>query len=291
MDVLMPHLDGVAVMQQITSRTPSDTFFPFLMITGDSAQETRQRALEAGAAEFITKPFDHMEVITRVRNLLALRHSQLALSEELRRSRMHQEKLELEMVSRLTQVVRLASSEESADADRVGELAGLIARSMGLNELEVARIRMAAPLHDIGMVGVNREIVRRNGSLSLEELDEVRSHTALGAQILTNSDLPVMQLAEEIALYHHEAWDGSGYTPGLGGTAVPLAARIVAVADTYCAMTGSRPYQDTHTTASAVAWIESQSGTRFDPDVVVAFLRVSAMSHLPLLSTPGPSRA
>jgi putative two-component system response regulator len=288
MDVQMPHLDGITVMQQIRSRMDSDAFLPFLLITGDAASETRQRALEAGASDFLTKPFDPAEVTLRARNLIDLRNAQLELARSLGRSEAQRRQLELDLVARLTLAVKLATSDTASDPEQVGELSANIARALALPDEQVEQIRLAAPLCDIGMMGVSDRILSRDESLSLEELDQIRSHTARGAQILANSDLPLLQLAEEIALYHHEAWDGSGYIPGVARHTVPLAARIVAVADTYCAMTGRRAYQSTHSPESAVAWIESQSGSRFDPAVVSAFMRVCAMHELPMLN---PDRA
>ncbi len=283
MDVQLPHLDGISAMQQIRSRTVREDFLPFLLITGDVTAETRQRALDAGAADFLTKPFDGAEVILRVRNLLALRSTQRDLKDALQRSEDQLERLQEDMVARLTLAVKLGTPESGADAEQVGELSAHIARALGLPDVDAARIKLAAPLHDIGMFGVSETILANTGSLSLEELDAMRGHTALGARILMNSDLPLMQLAEEIALYHHEAWDGSGYTPGLAGESIPIAARIVAVADTYCSMIGRRAYQNSHSPETAIMWIESQSGTRFDPGVVEAFKRVCGMDDLPLL--------
>jgi putative two-component system response regulator len=253
------------------------------MVTGDVGADTKQRALSAGASDFLTKPFDVAEVVLRLQNLLALRHTQRDLRAALDRSGEQLQRAYMEMVERLTMASKYRDPQGSSDPAQVGELAGHIAHALGLSDAEVERIRLAAALHDVGMIGIPEDILRKEGSLSLEELDQIRAHTSIGARILTNSESPLLQLAEEIALYHHEAWDGSGYTPGLGGESIPLAARIVAVADTFYAMTGKRPYQNAHTLEEAVAWIETQAGSRFDPQVVMAFKRVCATNGLPLL--------
>jgi putative two-component system response regulator len=284
MDLRMPHMDGIAVMQQLRSRSDADEFLPVIMITGDAAPETRDRALRGGASDFLTKPFESAEVRLRVQNLLNLRGVQAALRAALTQSRQQLEDMQKDLVTRLTTVARHRNPGSSSDPTRVGQLSAHIAHALGLPADEVDLIRQAAPLHDIGMIGMPEQIAAREGIVSLEELDTIRSHTSAGASILGNSELPVLQLAEEIALYHHESWDGNGYTPGLAGASIPLAARIVAVADTFCAMTDPRPYQNPSTPDAAVAWIESQAGTRFDPAVVEAFKRVCALNDLPVMN-------
>jgi len=273
MDLQMPHLDGISVMQQLRGRMASDAFVPILLMTGDAAPDTRDRALAAGASDFLRKPFEATEVVLRIRNLIALRMTQRLLVEAVARSEAQVHAIRLEMIERLTLAAEYRDSEDGRHPVRVGELAGAIAREMGLNAIDAENIRLAAPLHDVGMIGVPDSVVSKQGSLSLEELDQIKAHTSIGACILANSDSPLLQLAEEIALYHHEAWDGSGYTPGLSGASIPVAARIVAVADSYHAMIRERPYQNAHSHEEVLTWIESQSGTRFDPDVVAAFNR------------------
>jgi putative two-component system response regulator len=287
LDLRMPHLDGVEVMQQVRARSGNTAFLPVLMLTGDLDSEARMRALTAGASDFLTKPFDPAELVLRIRNLLALRRTQRELQEAARRGEEAAAAARVEVVRRLALATALRRHGDDSDPVRVGELAGHIASAMHLPDEEVQAIRLAAPLHDIGMIGVPDELVNREGSLALEELDQIKMHTSIGARILSNSESPLLQLAEEIALYHHEAWDGSGYTPGLSGESIPLAARIVAVADTFFAMTGVRPYQTPHSVDDAVAWIEAQAGRRFDPDVVAAFKRACAMDDLPLLRPTG----
>jgi putative two-component system response regulator len=283
MDLRMPHLDGIEVMQQVRARTAGSAFLPVMMVTGDVAAEARQRALAAGASDFMTKPFDAAELVLRIRNLLALRRTQCELADAAQRSEQLLERTRVEMVKRLALAAGLHRHDDASDPVRVGELAGHIARALRLPAEYAERIRLAAPLHDIGMIAIPDQLLGRAGSLTLEELDLIKTHTSVGARILSNSESPLLQLAEEIALYHHEAWDGSGYTPGLGGESIPVAARIVAVADTFFAMTSERPYQTPHSVEDAVAWIEAQAGRRFDPDVVEAFKRVCAMDDLPLL--------
>ncbi|HUF49423.1 MAG TPA: HD domain-containing phosphohydrolase [Longimicrobiales bacterium] len=282
-DLHMPHMDGIAVMQQLLTRNPSEEFLPVIMITGDDTAEAKQRALAAGASDFLSKPFEASDVVVRIRNLLALRRTQRELREAIERSDQEVQRARVDAVTRLGLIASYRAAADGSHPTRVGDLSAHIARALVLPDAEVERIRLAAPLHDVGMVAIPESIVNKAGSLSLDELDLIKTHTSLGARMLANSESPIMQLAEEIALYHHEAWDGSGYTPGLSGAAIPLAARIVAVADTFYAMVGKRPYQEPFSVDAAVAWIEGQAGRRFDPEVVQAFKRVCSTHDLPLL--------
>jgi putative two-component system response regulator len=182
---------------------------------------------------------------------------------------------------------RLARVAESRDMDaslptQFGMLSAGIAEELGMSDEQVDLIRYAAPLHDIGMVGMP-EILVKPDSLSLEELDLLKTHTSIGSRVFSGSRSPILRMAEEIALYHHENWDGTGYTPGLSGDSIPLAARIVAVVDTFFAMTRDRPYQEARTVDAALTWIHEQSGRKFDPAVVKAFQQVYPRVSLPLL--------
>jgi putative two-component system response regulator len=154
-----------------------------------------------------------------------------------------------------------------------------------MDDEQIELIRYAAPLHDIGMVGMP-EILVKPGSLSLEELDQLKTHTSIGSRVFSGSRSPILRMAEEIALYHHENWDGTGYTPGLAGESIPLPARIVAVVDTFFAMTKDRPYQKARSVDEALTWIAEQSGRKFDPAVVRAFQSVYPRISLPLLESP-----
>jgi putative two-component system response regulator len=283
LDLHMPHLDGFTIMRQITARVPEDTYFPVLMLTGDDSVQSRQDALGAGANDFLTKPYDAVEIVLRVRNLLVTRFLHLRLEEELRLRKGAIRTGELEIAQRLALAAELRDYHGIAHTQRVGRLSGQIARALGLSDDDVELYELAAPLHDIGKIGVPDAILLKAGALTLEEFDKIKDHTSLGARMLSGSTTAVLQLAEEIALYHHENWDGTGYTPGLAGQSIPLPGRIVAVADVYDALVHDRPFKSAWLEEDAVSWIETQSGKKFDPAVVDAFRSVMAVQGLPEL--------
>jgi putative two-component system response regulator len=285
LDLHMPYLDGLAVLRQIQPRIEAHEFLPIIFLTGDESAAAKQSALEAGASDFLTKPFDAAEVVLRIRNLLQLRRTHAELHGIVQNTKARLKRAYIEMAERLALLAEYRDSIDGSPPARVGILAAQIAEEMGLPDRDVSLLRHAAPLHDVGMIGLP-QILANEGLLTLEELDALKSHTSIGAQILAGSDSPILRMAEEIALYHHENWDGTGYTPGLRGESIPLVARIVAVADTFDAMTRQKPYQAALVPADAAAWIEHQAGRKFDPEVVAAFLRVRSASDLPLLDVP-----
>ncbi|HEX6132884.1 MAG TPA: HD domain-containing phosphohydrolase [Longimicrobiales bacterium] len=282
MDLHMPFLDGVNVMQQLRQRNEAGEFLPVVLVTGDTAPGARQQALSAGANDFLLKPFDATDVLLRIRNLLDLRKQYHDVNAQVDRHRREVRELQIEMAERLA---RVAEGRDSADGSlpaQFGMLCAAIAEELGLDNEQIDLIRWAAPLHDIGMVGMP-EILVKPGSLSLEELDLLKTHTSIGSQVVSGSRSPILRMAEEIALYHHENWDGTGYTPGLSGDSIPLPARIVAVADTFFAMTHDRPYQRARPVGEVLSWIEEQAGRKFDPAVVRAFMDAYERVSLPLL--------
>lgn len=284
MDLRMPFLDGVNVMGQLRQRNTPGEFLPVVLVTGDTTPEARDAALSAGASDFLLKPFDPNDVLLRIRNLLELRKRYREVHTEVERHQRELRDTQIEMAERLARVAEYHESADGSLPARFGMMCAGIAEEMGVPEDEVELIRYAAPLHDIGMVGMP-EIVVKPGSLSLEELDLLKTHTSIGSQVFSGSRSPILRMAEEIALYHHENWDGTGYTPGLSGDAIPLPARIVAVVDTFFAMTQDRPYQKARSVDDALTWIFEQSGRKFDPAVVQAFQVVYPKISLPLLGS------
>jgi putative two-component system response regulator len=284
MDLHMPYLDGINVMGQLRQRNLPGEFLPVVLLTGDATPEARQEALSAGANDFLLKPFDSTDVLLRIRNLLNLRKQYHEVHAQVQQHQQELRETQIEMAERLARVSEYQSSDGSLPT-QFGSLAAGIAEELDMPAEQVDLIRYAAPLHDIGMIGMP-EIVVKPGSLSLEELDLLKTHTSIGSRVFSGSTSPILRMAEEIALYHHENWDGTGYTPGLSGDSIPLPARIVAVVDTFFAMTQDRPYQTARTVTEALAWIDDQAGRKFDPAVVSAFQTVYPRINLPLLGAP-----
>ena len=190
------------------------------------------------------------------------------------RGRREARAVEIEAAQCLAQFAALKDNPNSGHIERVGLLSALIAQALGMSDEDVETIRYAAQLHDVGKVGIPDAILFNDNPLTLEQLDVVKTHTVIGATILSNTQMQLFRVAEAIALHHHENWNGTGYTPGLAGDAIPLVARIVRVSDAYDAMTMSRPYAEPWRREAAVEFIQNQSGLTFDPLVVNAFSSV-----------------
>jgi putative two-component system response regulator len=195
-----------------------------------------------------------------------------------RRTSRELQQAQFEMLARLAAAAELHDDDTGQHTLRVAALSVGIGRTIGLRDEQLELLRLAAPLHDVGKIAISDALLRKRDKLTSEEFDEVKTHTTSGAQMLANSPFELLGLAEEIALTHHEHWDGSGYPTGLAGEAIPITGRIVAVADVFDALTHSRPYKTAWTTADAITELTSRAGTHFDPLVVDAFLS-SAHAH------------
>ncbi len=195
---------------------------------------------------------------------------------EARRTSRELEQAQFEMLARLAAAAEFRDDETGQHTRRVGELSVAIAAGLGLPDAEVELIRLAAPLHDIGKIAIPDAVLGKPGKLTSEEFDQMKTHTSVGAQMLTGSAFSLLEVAEQIASTHHEKWDGSGYPAGLAGDAIPIAGRIVAVADVFDALTHSRPYKEAWSAAEATEEMTSQAGRHFDPDVLEAFLESAA---------------
>ena len=282
LDIRMPHLDGFAVLRQVRARN-GEGYLPVLVITGDTDSAVKEQALGSGASDFLNKPFDTTEIVLRVRNLLKLRFTTTHLEERVRERTAALRNSEVEVAQRLALAAELRDYQSGEHTQRVGASSALIARQLDLPEEQVEAIRLAAPLHDIGKIAIPDSILLKQGPLTLDELEVVKGHTTFGARMLAGSESSILQQAEEIALYHHENWDGTGYTPGLEGEMVPLAARIVRVADVFDALVHDRPYKEAWSIEEAMELITEGAGSTFDPDVVAAFVRIQSTQGLPLL--------
>lgn len=279
LDLHMPHLDGFAVMKQLAPRIAEGMYLPILVLTSDVTSESKQKALSTGARDFLTKPLDQAEVLLRIRNLLETRFLYLhvqnqnqILEEKVRERTQALEESRIDILERLALAAEFRDDETGQHTQRVGVMSVAIVRRLRLPP-DQELIRRAAPLHDVGKIGIPDTILRKPGKLTPEEFDVMKSHTTIGAQILSGSRSPLLQLAEEIALTHHERWDGTGYA-GLAGETIPLAGRIVALADVFDALTHDRIYRKAWPVEEAIAEIIRQGGKHFDPDLVEAFLRL-----------------
>ena len=284
LDLSMPHMNGLQVMEDLAPHIAPDDFLPILMLTADTTDRAKREGLERGATDFLTKPFDATELSLRVHNLLARRvlHSDLreqnhVLDQKVRERTAQLEQAELDTVECLALAAEYRDDDTGQHTQRVGHLAALLAFKLGLGEKRASLIQRAAPLHDVGKIGVPDSILLKPGKLTREEFDVIKTHSVIGSTIMTRHHTPLLQLAAHIALTHHERWDGTGYPCGLSGENIPIEGRIVAVADVFDALTHERPYKRPWPVDEALAEIEKQSGSQFDPAVVRVFLDLSPL--------------
>jgi len=275
---------------------PASEYFPILMLTGDASPQACQRALAMGASDFVAKPFDMHEVILRIRNLLETRslHRQVAAHNEELERKVSERTAELD-TAQLDTIVRLALAAEFRDDEtgrhtqRVGALSELLARAMGWSDSEAALLGLAAPLHDVGKIGIPDAILCKAAMLTVRERKVMEGHTTIGAQILSGGRSSVIQLAEKVALSHHERWDGQGYPDRRLGLAIPSAARIVAVADFFDATVHDRVYRKAWPMDQVLAAIAAMSGRAFDPAVAELCGRPEVQEAMVVTSCPAPS--
>jgi putative two-component system response regulator len=277
LDLQMPAPDGFEVMGQLAPWIRGSTRLPILVLTADKTPETKRRALSMGATDFLSKPLDMTEVVLRVNNLLLTRLMQLELRDQnklleqrVRERTRDLEEARIEVLDRLAFAAEYRDDATGGHARRIGRVAALVARHLGLPEETVELIRRAAPLHDVGKLGISDSILLKQGKLTPEEFEVMKLHVSIGAEILGSSRSALLRMSEEIALAHHESWNGTGYPQGLKGEAIPITGRIVAVADTFDALTHRRA--DPLSPKQALVELRRVSGQQFDPQVVDAFL-------------------
>jgi putative two-component system response regulator len=267
-------------LEAIRYLTDGPESLPVLALTADTTPDARRTALSMGVRDFVAKPIDETELLLRVRNLLHSGQLQRQLSDRnaVLREAVRERTTELDTVRESLSVLAAIADYHDDDsyqhAQRVGIGAALIAQALELPEATVAMIRDAAPLHDIGKVGVSRRILLKPDRLTPAEWIHMMRHVEIGAKILAPARSPVLQLAAEIARTHHERWDGNGYLAGLVGAEIPVAGRITALADVWDTLTHERPYKPAWDEERALAEIQELAGAHFDPRIVEAFLTI-----------------
>jgi putative two-component system response regulator len=281
LDISMPGKNGFEVLAEIREHVGKGEYLPVLILTSDHSPEAKRQSLSAGAQDFLAKPLSPPEVRLRVRNLLVTRFLHLALRDHNRllEERVRERTAELEeahaqILARLARASEYRDDETGEHTRRVGRLSAAIAQEMGLDPEEVSLIQQVAPLHDVGKIGIPDELLLYPGRLSPEGMEVMRSHTEIGGDLMGGSGIPLLDVAEQIARTHHERWDGSGYPVGLSGEEIPMAGRIVAVADSFDALSHRRPYEPAWAAEDAWWEIARKAGADFDPGVVDAFTRV-----------------
>ena len=277
-DYRMPGIDGLEMVQQLRER-PHLADTPILMVTSSDERRIRLQAFAAGVTDFLTKPIDPTELRARAQALLRLSEAQAQLRGHARALAREVDRATSSLAAREAEIIlRLARAADHRDRDtgdhvvRVAGYARLIAEQLGLPEDQVRIIHLAAPLHDVGKIGIPDQILLKPGQLTSEERALMQQHTDFGEEILGGSNWTLLQVAADIAAAHHERWDGRGYPRGLSGAEIPLASRIVAVADVFDALVSPRSYKRAWSFEEARRYVEGERGSHFDPACVDAFL-------------------
>jgi two-component system response regulator RpfG len=279
-DYMMPDMNGVELAKRLRA-LPGYEHVPIMMVTAHDDRKVRYDALDAGVTDFLTKPVDARECMARCRNLLTLRRQHLALEDRRRllESMVDDATREVRDRERET-LMRLARAGEFRDEEtgyhlvRMARYSRLIADTIGLDKDEAETIELAAPLHDIGKIGIPDQILLKAGRLSDSEGAVMRRHPLIGHEILKGSASKYVRMGSLVALGHHEKYDGSGYPNGVVGDHIALCARIVAVADVFDALTSARPYKQAWSFEQAFEFLAGQRGRHFDPQLVDAFIGV-----------------
>ncbi len=277
-DYKMPGMNGIEFLE-LARTLPRTQHVPIVVITSHEQNDIRYRALELGATDFINKPIDHAECRARFHNLLELQRQRLIIEnranwlEEQVKAATHAIRVrEHETLLRLAKAGEYRDEETGNHVIRMARFSRVIAETLGLDEAECESIELAAPMHDIGKIGIPDQILLKPGKLTPEEFEIIKEHTVIGYEILKGSPSKYLKMGAEIALGHHEKFDGSGYPYGLAGEDIPMSARIVAVADVFDALTSSRCYKPAWSDQDALGLLLSESGKHFDPQCVDAFL-------------------
>lgn len=277
-DYMMPEMDGMQFIRKFRLILGQERI-PVLMITANDQRDIRYEALENGASDFLNKPIDRIEFTARVRNMLQLRSAQKQLADRATHlAAIVEEKIqeirgrEQELIHRLSRAAEFRDPETGAHIKRMAHYSKIIAEQLGMDQRFQKLVLEAAPLHDVGKIGIPDFILLKPGKLTVEEFETMKGHSSLGYELLKDSASDVLMAGAEIALHHHEKFNGSGYPRGLAGESIPILGRIVAVADVFDALTSVRPYKKAWGLDEARAYLEEGRGNHFDPRCVDALL-------------------
>jgi putative two-component system response regulator len=280
LDLHMPYFNGFEVMEQLRA-IEGGPYIPVLVLTGLPDHATRVRALESGARDFLTKPFEPLEAVTRIRNLIEVRllhnttvEQNRLLEEKVRERTRELRETQLEIIRRLGRAAEYRDNVTGMHVVRMSHYCARLGRAVGLSESECEMLLHASPMHDIGKIGIPDRVLLKEGRLSPEEWEIMRTHAEIGAKLLEGSNSPIMHMAADIARTHHEKWDGTGYPNRLKGEDIPLAGRIVALCDVFDALTSERPYKKAWKLEDVMDELDRLSGSHFDPRLVAAFKEI-----------------
>lgn len=281
LDLNMPVFDGFDVMHQLTAIEDIDNFPAILVLTAQTDRETRIRALDNGAKDYVHKPFDRVELLSRIKNQLevkrlyeTIQEQNNYLEEKVAERTEELQNTRLEVIHRLGLAAEYRDNETGLHIIRMSKISAELARAVGLPESECELILNSSPMHDIGKLGIPDSVLLKPSKLDTEEWEIMKTHALIGADILSGGNSDLLDQASLIAITHHEKWDGSGYPNGLKGKDIPLVGRIVSLADVFDALTSERPYKKAWSIQKAIDYIKDMSGKQFDPELVEIFISI-----------------
>jgi putative two-component system response regulator len=288
LDVMMPDIDGFEVTRRVR-QNDKYRLLPIILVTSLGETKDRVKGIEAGCDDFISKPVDKTELLARVKSLLKVKAYNDLMgnyrkelesevnkrTEELKQASDRLKTASLDTIYRLSIASDYKDGDTGAHIKRMSRYCAAVARRMGLDEKTISDILYAAPMHDLGKIGIPDKILSKPGKLDPVEHDIMKLHTVIGAKILSDSDAELLKLGGIIALSHHEKWDGSGYPNGLKGKAIPIEGRIAAIADVFDALTSRRPYKEPFSDEKSLVIVRRWRESYFDPDVVDAFIAIT----------------
>jgi putative two-component system response regulator len=281
LDVILGQMSGYEAAEKLKANTKTKNI-PIIMITSLTDRESRLKGLKSGAEEFITKPVDRVELLARVRNMLRLKeyynlldNQNLYLEEEIKTRTLQLHESHIETIFTLTKAAEYKDKNTGAHVRRISHYCKYLAESMGLESVFINNIFYASPMHDLGKIAISDHILLKPGKHNEEEFKLMKMHSQLGSEILEKTKSPYLQMGAEIALHHHEKFDGSGYPNGIAGETIPLSARIMTICDVYDALRSKRPYKSSYDHKKALEIITKGDGRtmphHFDPVVFQAF--------------------
>jgi len=273
LDVMMPEIDGFEVCRQLKADFTTK-HIPVIFVTAKIGVEDELKGLELGAVDYITKPISPPIVIARVQTHLALYDQNRELERKVRLRTQQLQETRLQIIQRLGKAAEYKDNETGLHVIRMSKYAHILAKAVGMNEEDAELLMNAALMHDIGKIGIVDKILKKQGSLTDDEYEEMKLHCAIGADVIGEDHSDLLELAKIIAISHHEKWDGTGYPNNLSGEDIPLEGRIVAIADVFDALTSVRPYKKEWSVDEAISLLEQEVGKHFDPELVKLFVNI-----------------
>jgi len=278
LDVMMPEMSGVELCR-ILKRNPRTQSIPIIFLTAKTDPEDIVEGFNAGAVDYVSRPFNHAELLSRIKTHTELKRLQdnleRAVADRTKKLNIALDELRgahYETIKRLARAADFRDNETGMHIIRMSHFSGILGKAMGMDDEARDQLQHASAVHDIGKIGISDSILLKPGKLTHEEFEIIKTHSSIGAELLSGIDSDLCRMAEKIALTHHEKWNGKGYPNGISGTDIPLEGRIAAVADVFDALTSVRPYKKAWSVADAIHMLIQEKGQHFDPDIVDLFL-------------------